>query len=350
MSSKIHTTHIELPEFTESIDTIIEYARQWVGDLTERDQEKIIRLFKNAQVERRYGIMPIHEIFSEKSFEERNNIYIKASIDLCENALRHALEKSGTKPEEVDIIITTSCTGIMIPSVDAFLVNRLRLRQDIVRLPITEMGCAGGTSALIYAHEFAKANPSKTIAIVAFESPTSTFLIEDKSLTNAISAAIFGDGCACAIIKPSTDVRPVILDTQMYHFYDQPRLMGFDLKNSGLQIVLDPEVPNQIEQHFQKIIFPFIEKNGLKIEDINQFIFHPGGKKIVQVVDDLFAQYGKNINPTKEVLREYGNMSSATVLYVLDKFMQKNIAKGEYGLMLSFGPGFTAQTVLLQWQ
>jgi alkylresorcinol/alkylpyrone synthase len=350
MISKIHTTHIELPEYTETIDTIIQYAEKWTGDLDSRSREKIIRLFRNAQVHRRYSIMPIDEVFSAKTFEERNNTYIEKVTDLCEKALKNALAKAQVKPEELDMIISTSCTGIMIPSVDAILVNRLQLRQDIVRLPVTEMGCAGGTSALLYAHEFAKANPKKVIAILAVESTTSTFLMEDKSLTNAVSAAIFGDGCAVAIIKPTDEVKPAIKDTQMYHFFNQPRLMGFDLKNAGLQIVLDPEVPVHIEKEFNNIIFPFIERNHLKIDDINHFVFHPGGKKIVQVVEDLFSQHGKNIDATKEVLRDYGNMSSATVLYVLNKYMDRNISKGEYGLMLSFGPGFTAQTILLEWQ
>lgn len=350
MISKIHTTHIELPGNSENIDTIIKYAEKWTGDLDERSREKIIRLFRNAQVNRRYSIMTIDEVFTPRTFEERNNIYIERITDLCEKALKNALDKSNVKPEELDIIISTSCTGIMIPSVDAFLVNRLKLRRDIVRLPVTEMGCAGGTSALIYASEFAKANPKKVIAVLAVESATSTFLMEDKSLTNAVSAAIFGDGCAVTIIKPTEELRPVIMDTQMYHFFDQPRLMGFDLKNEGLQIVLDPEVPIHIEKEFHNIIFPFLERNQLKIEDVNHFIFHPGGKKIVQIVDDLFSKYGKNIDATKEVLREYGNMSSATILYVLNKYMDQPISKGEYGLMLSFGPGFTAQTILLQWQ
>ncbi len=350
MISKIHTTHIELPEFSEDVHSVIKYAEKWVGNLDERTQQKILRLFKNANVNRRYSIIPIEEVFSNKTFEERNNRYIEKVTDLCEKALKNALEKANVKPEELDMIISTSCTGIMIPSVDAFLVNRLKLRRDIVRLPVTEMGCAGGTSALLYANEFAKANPNKVIAILAVESTTSTFLMGDQSFTNAVSAAIFGDGCAVAIIKPSDEVKPTIVDTQMYHFFDQPRLMGFDLKNEGLQIVLDPEVPVHIENEFTNIIFPFLEKNKLKMDDVNHFIFHPGGKKIVQVVDDLFGQYGKNIDITKEVLRDYGNMSSATVLYVLNKYMEKDIHKDEYGLMLSFGPGFTAQTVLLKWK
>jgi alkylresorcinol/alkylpyrone synthase len=125
--------------------------------------------------------------------------------------------------------------------------------------------------------------------------------------------------------------------------------MGFDLKNSGLQMVLDKEVPEKIAEHFPEIIHPFLKKNKLSIEDVDHLIFHPGGKKIVETIEALFGSLGKNIDETKAVLSEYGNMSSATVLYVLERFMKKEIKAGELGLMLSFGPGFSAQRLLLKW-
>jgi predicted naringenin-chalcone synthase len=165
-----------------------------------------------------------------------------------------------------------------------------------------------------------------------------------------VSAAIFGDGAACVLLSANEkDDGPKILAEQMYHFYDAEQMMGFELTNTGLKMVLDIEVPNTIEAHFPKIINPFLAANQLSAQDIDHLIFHPGGKKIVEVVEKLFGEMGKNINDTKEVLRLYGNMSSATVLYVLERFMEKNPAKGEKGLMLSFGPGFSAQTILLQW-
>jgi predicted naringenin-chalcone synthase len=135
----------------------------------------------------------------------------------------------------------------------------------------------------------------------------------------------------------------------MYHFYDNEHMMGFKLTNAGLQMVLDIEVPNTIASHFPAIIHPFLAQNNLKIEDIDHLIFHPGGKKIVQTVEELFSDLGKNINATKEVLRLYGNMSSATVLYVLERIMDEKPKKGEKGVMLSFGPGFSAQRVLLEF-
>jgi predicted naringenin-chalcone synthase len=212
------------------------------------------------------------------------------------------------------------------------------------------MGCAAGVSGIIYAKNFLKANPGKRAAVVAVESPTATFQLNDFSMTNIVSAAIFGDGAACVLLSSNdADNGPEILAEEMYHFYDAEEMMGFDLTNTGLKMVLDIEVPQTIEKHFPEIIHPFLAKQNLKIADIDHLIFHPGGKKIVQIVESLFGALGKNINDTKEVLRLYGNMSSATVLYVLERFLNSKLAKGEKGLMLSFGPGFSAQRVLLEW-
>jgi predicted naringenin-chalcone synthase len=135
----------------------------------------------------------------------------------------------------------------------------------------------------------------------------------------------------------------------MYHFYDAIHMMGFEVKNSGLQMVLDKEVPNVISEHFPKIVHPFLAANNTSIGDIDHLIFHPGGKKIVQTIEELFGSLGKNIDITKAVLKDYGNMSSATVIYVLERFIQNTPAKGDLGLILSFGPGFTAQRILLKW-
>jgi predicted naringenin-chalcone synthase len=238
----------------------------------------------------------------------------------------------------------------MIPSLDAYLINSLKLRKDIIRLPVTEMGCAAGISGMIYAKNFLQANPGKKAAVIAVESPTATFQLDDFSMTNIVSAAIFGDGAACVLLSSCEDeTGPKIIDEEMYHFYDKIDMMGFKLTNSGLQMVLDIEVPDTIASHFPDIIHPFLNKNNLKIEDIDHLIFHPGGKKIIQTVEDLFSELGKNIDDTKAVLKQYGNMSSATVLYVLDRFMENYPEKGSKGIMLSFGPGFSAQRILLEF-
>ena len=350
MSVKIKTVAKQLPQFSRTTEEILPYLDAWLFGQDERFIRNVRKIFEGAMVDKRYSIMDPIEVFTNTSFESRNNIYVREMIDLGEKVLVKALEKAAWKPTDLDYIITVSCTGIMIPSLDAYLINKLQLRQDIVRLPVTEMGCAAGISGMIYAKEFLKANPGKRAAVIAVESPTATFQLNDYSMANVVSAAIFGDGAACVLLSShEADEGPEIVDESMYHFYDNIHMMGFKLTNMGLQMVLDIEVPETISAHFPDIIHPFLAKNKLKMEDINHLIFHPGGKKIVQTVEDLFGDLGKNIDDTKEVLRLYGNMSSATVLYVLERIMDNQPAKGEKGLMLSFGPGFSAQRILLEF-
>lgn len=340
-----------LPAYHRSTAEILPYVEEWLSEQPERFRKKVLKIFQYAQVEKRYSIMPPEEVFRETSFEEKNEHYARAMTDLAEQALRESLVAAQLEPENIDYLITVSCTGLMIPSVDAFLINRLGMRQDVIRLPVTEMGCAGGTSALIYARDLLRQQPGKRAAIVALESPTSTLQHRDFSMTNMVSAAIFGDGVACAILGPPDQKgSPALLDAQMYHFYDETHMMGFQLRNTGLQMVLDVEVPQKIEQHLDRILAPFLRRNELNLEAVQHYIFHPGGKKIVQMVETMLEPYGKHIRPTLETLRNYGNMSSATVLYVLQEYLEnQSVQSGDYGLMLSFGPGFSAQNVLLQW-
>ncbi len=350
MSVKITSVAKALPKYSRDTREILPYIDFWLEGQDERFKRKIKKIFENAGVDRRYSIMDAEEVFNKTSFEEKNDIYERESIKLAEVSLKKALEKSSLLATDIDFLITVSCTGIMIPSLDAYLINSLKMNQDVIRLPVTEMGCAAGVSGIIYAKNFLKANPDKRAAVVAVESPTATFQLEDFSMVNMVSAAIFGDGAASVILSShKQDEGPMVIDESMYHFYDAIQMMGFKLKNTGLQMVLDKSVPESIAEHFPDIIHPFLEKNGMHIQDIDHLIFHPGGKKIVQTVESLFGSLGKNINDTKEVLKLYGNMSSVTVLYVLQRFMERNIKQGEKGLMLSFGPGFSAQRVLLQW-
>jgi len=350
MSVKIKAVSKTLPNYSRNTTEIMPFLEVWLQGQEDRFIRKVKKIFENAMVDRRYSIMSPEEVFSDLSFEQRNDIYIRESIKLGAACLKNAIHKAGWKNEDIDFLITVSCTGIMIPSMDAYLINMLGLRQDIVRLPVTEMGCVAGVSGMIYAKNFLKANPGKRAAVVAVESPTSTFQISDYSMANIVSAAIFGDGAACVLLSSDPqDEGPEIVDEQMYHFYDAEGLMGFKPTNTGLQMVLDIGVPDAIEKHFPAVVHPFLARSGLQIKDMDYLIFHPGGKKIINLVESLFNNLGQNINETKEVLRLYGNMSSATVLYVLDRIIDSKPASGSHGLMLSFGPGFTAQRLLLRW-
>ena len=350
MGVKVISVGKALPRYTRTTEEILPYLDRWLSGQDDRFRRKIKKIFENAGVDKRYSIMDAEEVFRKSSFEEKNDIYERECVDLAEFSLNNALSKVSLAAGDIDILITVSCTGIMIPSIDAYLINRLGMKKEVMRLPVTEMGCAAGVSGIIYATSFLRSNPDRRAAVVAVESPTATFQQEDFSMANMVSAAIFGDGASSVILSSfEGDKGPEVIDGSMYHFYDAIQMMGFKLRNSGLQMVLDKSVPETIASQFPDIIHPFLTKNHLTINDIDHLIFHPGGKKIVQVVESLFGGLGKNIEDTKEVLKLYGNMSSVTVLYVLERFMDKNLQPGEKGLMLSFGPGFSAQRVLLQW-
>ena len=339
-----------LPQYSRNTKDILPFVKKWLYGQDDRLQRKVLKIFEGAAVDKRYSIMSPEEVFEATSFEDKNNVYIREVKKLGRTVLQQALVKSGWSADSLDYIITVSCTGIMIPSLDAYLINDLDLRKDIVRLPVTEMGCAAGVSGLIYASNFLRSNPGKRAAIVAVESPTATFQLNDYSMANMVSAAIFGDGAACVLVSSEKDAKgPRIVGEEMYHFPNATQMMGFDLTNSGLKMILDPLVPQTIFEHFPEIIHPFLRRYGSSIEKVDHLIFHPGGKKIVETVEDLFGALGKNLEDTRETLRLYGNMSSATVLYVLERFMEKDIPKGDQGLLLSFGPGFSAQRILLEW-
>ncbi|TXN35665.1 type III polyketide synthase [Flagellimonas hymeniacidonis] len=340
----------QLPKYNRKTSDIIPFIDLWLSGQEDRFRRKVVKIFEGAGVDQRFGIMDIDEVFTATSFEEKNSIYTREVKILGEKVLQKALHQAEWDTESLDYIITVSCTGIMIPSLDAYLINALGLRQNIVRLPVTEMGCAAGVSGLIYATNFLKSNPGKRAAVIAVESPTATFQLDDFSMANMVSAAIFGDGAACLLLSSEKEAEgPKVIGEEMYHFKDATHLMGFDLTNTGLKMILDPAVPEVIANRFPEIVHPFLERFNSSIDKVDHLIFHPGGKKIVQTVEELFGKLGKNIDDTREVLRDYGNMSSVTVLYVLERFLCKEIAEGEQGMVLSFGPGFSAQRVLLEW-
>ncbi len=258
MSVKITSVAKQLPKYTRETKDIIPYLKIWLSGQEKRFKRKVIKIFENAGVDRRYSIMDAEEVFLNTSFEEKNDIYARESIKLAESALKKSLEKAKLNPKDIDYIITVSCTGIMIPSLDAYLINSLRMKQDIVRLPVTEMGCAAGVSGIIYAKNFLKANPNKRAVVIAVESPTATFQLEDYCMVNIVSAAIFGDGAASVILSSYEDEEgPKIMDEAMYHFYDAEHMMGFKLRNTGLQMVLDNPFRKQLQIIFQKLFIRF---------------------------------------------------------------------------------------------
>ncbi len=220
MSVRIATVAKALPAYSRETREVIPFVETWLEGQEERFKRKVIKIFEGAAVDRRYSIMDPAEVFTATSFEDKNRIYSREAKKLGSQVLKKALEQASWSADSIDYIITVSCTGIMIPSLDAFLINELQMRQDITRLPVTEMGCAAGISGMIYANNFLKANPGKRAAVIAVESPTATLQLEDFSMANMVSAAIFGDGAACALMSSETEAQgPKILGEDMYHFF-----------------------------------------------------------------------------------------------------------------------------------
>ncbi|MBP9674452.1 MAG: hypothetical protein KBD63_05090 [Bacteriovoracaceae bacterium] len=342
------STHI--PAHTYTTEEIINHIeKSWLPIMEQSLQQKVLRLFKSTEIKSRSSVVSLDVVFSNLSFAEKNDLYIIAMKEMGEKVLKKALNEAGWNPCDLDILITTSCTGFMIPSVDSYMVDNLDLRHDILRLPVTEMGCAGGTSGLMYAHHFMKNNPKLKVAVVCLEAPSLTFQKKDFSAENLVSTAIFADGAACALLDGNDTDGLVIEDCASYHFPKSSHLMGYQLQNSGLKIVLDKDVPTEINRHFENILAPFLQKNALDFKSIDHYLFHPGGKKILAAVEKLLHPIGKNVDISKKILAEHGNMSSATVLYIVKEAMDKNYAKGQRGYVLAFGPGFCAQSLLIKW-
>jgi len=253
-------------------------------------------------------------------------------------------------PSDVDLLLTVSCTGVMIPSLDAYLAAEMGFRSDVRRLPITELGCAAGAAGLAHAWEYLRAFPDRTALLVAVELPTLTFQRGDLSQANLISSVLFGDGAAGAVITGRELAGPRILAAESYLFPNSLEAMGFDLRDSGFHIVLSRDVPQLIRERVKELVDGFLARQGLGREDISAFILHPGGQKLLSFVEAELNLSPADTRFSWEVLRKFGNLSSASVLFILDRWLAHGeVPAGSYGLLIAFGPGFTAEMLLLQW-
>jgi predicted naringenin-chalcone synthase len=306
--------------------------------------DQALALFDNAGVDSRRLVRDVSVLLDHRSLEWRNNVYIEECRTLGIQLFGDLLERTSIRPEEIDVLITTSCTGFMIPAFDADLINHFRLRSDVRRLPFTELGCAAGAMSISRAHDHLRAYPDHKVAIVAIEVPSMTYLSSDLSVANLVSAALFGDGGAAALVR-SDRGRFEILDARTHFFHDTPEMMGFHVTDQGFSIVLDKRVPQLLERELPAAVDAFLERNGVARGDLRNFLFHPGGRKILDTVHDLFGLADGDLDLSRETLREVGNLSSASVLFVLEKALAGRGRPG-LSLMAAFGPGFNAELLL----
>jgi alkylresorcinol/alkylpyrone synthase len=312
--------------------------------------EAMMAIVDNSQVKRRYCIHPVDYIIQPRPLSQISREYQEHAVRLGRQAACESMTRAGIRPADIDLIITVSCTGVMIPSLDAYLINDLGFRSDVRRLPITELGCAAGAAALSRAREYIRAFPDASVLVLAVELPSLTFQRENFSQANLISSVLFGDGAAAAVVTGRPAHGPRILDTQSYLFPQSLDAMGFDLKESGFHIVLSKDVPQMIREKIKELVTSFLSRHSLSSEKISRFLLHPGGQKLLLYMEEELGLSRPDTQFSWDVLSEYGNLSSASVLFVLHEHLtKKNGNTGDYGLLAAFGPGFSAEMVLLQW-
>lgn len=345
----IAATSTAVPEFEISREEVKTYLRR-VFSLDAPRLEGMMSIIDNSKVKKRYCIHPVEYIIEPRPLGQISREYMEHSLQLGRAVASDCLSRAGLQPEEIDLFISVSCTGVMIPSLDAHLINQMGFRSDVRRLPITELGCAGGAAALTRAWEHIRAFPQNNVLVVVVELPSLTFQRGNLSQANLISTILFGDGAAAALVTGRPGRGPRILNTDSYLFPDSLDAMGFDLKESGFHILLSKDVPQLIKNKIKSLVITFLEKNGLRRDQLSAFILHPGGQRLLLYMEEELGLSRCDTQLSWDMLAEYGNLSSASVVFVLHEVLRKRVMQaGEYGLLAAFGPGFSAEMLLLQW-
>ncbi len=316
------------------------------------DPRMLERLHANACVDGRYLALPLESYLDIATWGQANNCWIEASLELGESAIRCALARAGLNPQELGAIFFVSVTGIASPSIDARLVNRLGLSRNIRRVPIFGLGCVGGAAGLARAADYVRAYPDQTAVLLAVEFCSLTLQRDDLSIANLISTGLFGDGAAAAIIAGGERAMagPEIIATRAVFYPDTETIMGWDISERGFRIVLSREVPEMARKHLGKDTDEFLASQGLTRRDIGCWILHNGGPRVLEAAQSSLGLSDEQTALAWECLRKTGNLSSVSVLAILEKVMLEHCPRaGEWGLLAAMGPGFCAELILLRW-
>jgi alkylresorcinol/alkylpyrone synthase len=321
-----------------------------VFDIPERRLEAMMTVVDNSQVHKRHSIFPIDYAVIPRSLSQTNNEYIDHAVKLGREAAEKCLSRAAVSPDEIDLIITVSCTGFMIPSLDAHLINLMGFRCNVRRMPFTELGCAAGAMALSRAADYLRAHPGGNVLIISVELATAAFHSKDLSQANLISSILFGDGAAAVLVTGQPKPGPRILVSETYTFPDSIGAMGFDLRDTGFHILLSKDVPDMIGGKIRGLVDDFLERQGKTQQDIKGWIIHPGGARLLGNVEQELGLCKCDTQPSWDILGDVGNLSSASILFILQEWLEKRpLNPGEHAVAVAFGPGFSAEFLLLQW-
>ncbi len=327
--------------------------------------ERLRDFHEHLLVGSRRFCVTLEELASLGGFQQRNDHYLKNALSLGEVAIRQALDKAGLHPHHIDHLFFTTVTGLAVPSIDARLINRLSCKTSIRRTPLFGLGCLGGAAGIARAADYVKAYPDQIAVLLSVELCSLTMQHADLSIANIVGSGLFGDGAAAVIVAGDqvvvdrADDRfdedrglkiPRIVKTHASFYPDTERIMGWDIVDEGFKIVLSPNVPKMVREHAAHDIVDLFEGTGVSLSQIRHYICHPGGPKVLQALQETLDVAPDHFRLSWKTLKDIGNLSSTSVLLVLQETMETcHPHPGDWGLLMAMGPGFCSEWVLLQW-
>jgi alkylresorcinol/alkylpyrone synthase len=312
------------------------------------------RLHDSARVATRHLALPVESYAELDSFTAANNAFLDVGTELGTQAVLGALAEAALHPSDVDLIMSTTVTGVAVPSIEARIAARIGLRPDVKRIPLMGLGCLAGAAGIARLHDFLRGAPDAIGVLVSVELCSLTVQRSDPSAANMVASGLFGDGAA-AVVAVGADQRrahtgPRVIDTCSHLYPDTERAMGWDVGSTGMKIVLGVEVPDLVQTYLAEDVNQFLKANGLVIDDIARWICHPGGPKVIEAIQAALELDEDDLAMTWQSLNRIGNLSSASVLHVLkDTLIERPAAPGDWGVLMAMGPGFCSELVLLRW-
>ncbi len=310
--------------------------------------DKLLPIFENSCIKVRYLSRPLDWYAAGHSFSEANQIFEEVALQLSEKAALQAMARANVKPMDIGMIIFVTSTGIATPTLDAKLIQRLGLSSHTSRLPIWGLGCGGGVAGLGRASELAYSMPGKSVLLVAVELCSLTFQRNDFSKSNIVGTSIFADGAAAVLVTMDGE-GPAILGNYSTLFPRSEDIMGWEVVETGLKVRFSRDIPSIVRRYLPDLLQKACEKWSIEQGSIGHYVVHPGGAKVLDAYSDSLNLAKDQLLQAYEILANYGNMSSVSVLFVLERLMEQTSPKDAYGIMLALGPGFSAEQVLVKW-